>query len=89
MKYLIILLILPFAATAQSTQGVVFNGPALSVYNPNKIDTVRTTLHITNSKLSKLQYVPGYVVLQNGRVKGYLSRQRKPLPKKVEVWGYH
>ena len=80
---------LPFAAMTQSTQGVVFNGPTLTVYNPNKIDTVRAILHITNSKLSKIQYVPGYVLLQNGSVKGYLSRQRKPLPKKVEVWGYH
>jgi hypothetical protein len=89
MKYLFILLMLPFAAIAQSTQGVVFNGPELTFYNPDKIDTVRATLHITNSKLSKIQIVPGYVLLQNGRVKGYLSRRRKPLPKKVEVWGYH
>lgn len=89
MKYIIILLMLPFAAIAQSTQGVVFNGPTHTLRNPNKIDTVRATLHITNSKLSKIQLVPGYVLLQNGCVKGYLSRQRKELPKKVEVWGYH
>jgi hypothetical protein len=75
-------------AHAQLKEGGYFNGPSLTIYNPNKIDTVRCILKITNSKLNKLQPVPGYVIISNGLVKGYLSRRKKPLPKKVEVWGY-
>lgn len=81
---------LPFAAIAQTSEkNYYYNPQNIRIETVDKIDTVRATLHITNSKLSKIQLVPGYVLLQNGRVKGYLSRQRKTFPKKVEVWGYH
>jgi hypothetical protein len=77
------LCLLSIAAAAQ-----LVTGQTISVYKPQP-DTVRCVLHITNSKLNKLQAVPGYVIMSSsGRKLGYLSRLRKPLPKKVEVW-YH
>ena len=89
MKYLLVLLMLPFAAMSQKTNGQLLQTATYYIGDTiQRTDTVRATLHITNSKLNRLQYVPGYVLMQNGCVKGYLSRQRKELPKKVEVWGY-
>jgi hypothetical protein len=80
---LLLLTALPIAASAQLTTDKTF-----TVYKLQP-DTVRCVLHITNSKLNKLQAVPGYVIMSSsGRKLGYLSRLRKPLPKKVEVW-YH
>jgi hypothetical protein len=77
------LCLLSVTATAQLTTDKTF-----TVYKMRP-DTVRCVLHITNSKLNKLQAVPGYVIMSSsGRKLGYLSRLRKPLPKKVEVW-YH
>lgn len=65
------LLLLAFATKAQDS---------------TKTDTVKTILIITNSKLSKPQPVPGYVLKRNGCVVGYLSRQKKTFPKKITVW---
>jgi hypothetical protein len=54
-----------------------------------KRDTVRAILHITNSKLKSLQHVAGYVIIENKKVVGYLTRRKKEFPRKVEVWGYN
>jgi hypothetical protein len=84
------LCLLSIAATAQvltDSQYITIPENQFVFYTP-KTDTVHCVLHITNSKLNKLQAVPGYAIITNGRIKGFLSRQRKPLPKKVEVW-YH
>jgi len=54
-----------------------------------KRDTVKAILHITNSKLKSLQHVAGYVIFENKKVVGYLSRRKKEFPRKVEVWGYN
>jgi S-adenosylmethionine:diacylglycerol 3-amino-3-carboxypropyl transferase len=52
-----------------------------------KVDTVATVLTITSHKVSALQQVPGYKLLRNDCVVGYLSRQKKQLPRRVQVWG--
>jgi hypothetical protein len=54
-----------------------------------KVDTVKAELRITNSKLNGLQSVAGHVILKNGCVVGYLSRNRKQFPKKVTVWSHY
>ncbi len=66
------LLLLAFATNAQDS---------------TKVDTVATVLAITSHKVSSLQSVPGYKLVRNGCVVGYLSRQRKQLPRRVQVWG--
>lgn len=71
-KLIIACLLLSFTATAQDS---------------TKVDTVATVLSITSHKVSSLQSVPGYKLVRNGCVVGYLSRQRKQLPRRVQVWG--
>jgi hypothetical protein len=71
-KLIIACLLLSLTATAQDS---------------TKVDTVATVLSITSHKVSSLQSVPGYKLVRNGCVVGYLSRQRKQLPRRVQVWG--
>lgn len=71
-KLFIACLLLSFTATANDT---------------TKIDTVATVLYITSHKVSALQDVPGYKLVRNGCVVGYLSRIKKQLPRRVQVWG--
>ncbi len=94
MKKLLTIVAILFAVTATAqVNDSIFNAPIewrfVNDYTTVvRIDTVRCILYITNSKLDKLQNVPGYVILQGNKVKGYLSRRKKVLPRRVEVWGY-
>ena len=51
-------------------------------------DTIPTILSITNSKLPKLQLVPGFKVVQQDSVIGFLSVRKKQFSDKIKIWGY-
>jgi hypothetical protein len=59
-----------------------------NIQKPIVGDTIPTILSITNSNLPKLQYVPGFKVVQQDSVVGFLSVRKKQFKPKVKVWGY-
>lgn len=89
MKNILIVIGLMISITASTQQNErTWNG-TMRIDTVHYYDTIKAELRITNSKINSLQSVPGYVIKKNGKCIGYLSRLKKPLPKKVTVWSWY